>query len=86
MQLGKRVTSISFFLSSLYEVSETLSNIYLMMEYASGGELFARLSDQGPYEEPEARPIFAQIASAIDYMVRAIQVSMTSIIMTQLLF
>ena len=55
----------------LYEVIETLSGIHLILEYAHGGELFARLtSEKGPYKESEAKIIFAQIASAIQYMVR----------------
>ena len=39
-----------------------------MMEYAPGGELFVRLAEVGRYSEQEARPIFAQIASAVEYM------------------
>ena len=39
------------------------------MEYAHGGELFARLTgDKGAYKESEAKLIFSQIASAIEYM------------------
>ena len=40
-----------------------------MMEYAPGGELFVRLAEVGRYSEQEAKPIFAQIASAVEYMV-----------------
>ena len=39
------------------------------MEFAPGGELFARLTEEGPYGEQEAKGIFAQIASAVEYMV-----------------
>ena len=54
----------------LYEVIETISGIHLILEYAHGGELFARLtSEKGPYKESEAKIIFAQIGSAIQYMV-----------------
>ena len=49
---------------------ETISGIHLILEYAHGGELFARLtSEKGPYKESEAKIVFAQIASAIQYMV-----------------
>ena len=41
-----------------------------MMEYALGGELFVRIAESGSYSELEAKPIFAQIASAVQYMVR----------------
>ena len=54
----------------MYEVIETISGIHLILEYAPGGELFARLtSEKGPYKEFEAKIVFAQIASAIQYMV-----------------
>jgi serine/threonine-protein kinase NIM1 len=54
----------------LYEVIETISGIHLILEYAHGGELFARLtSEKGPYKESEAKIVFAQIGSAIQYMV-----------------
>ncbi len=36
---------------------------------APKGELFARLSEEGPYKECQAKGIFAQIASAVEYMV-----------------
>ncbi|CAB4062248.1 NIM1 [Lepeophtheirus salmonis] len=52
----------------LYEVCETMTNLYLMMEYAPGGELFTRLNSQGPYEEREAKSIFVQVTSAVEYM------------------
>ena len=41
-----------------------------MMEYAPGGELFVRIAECGSYTEMEAKPIFAQIASAVQYMVK----------------
>ena len=48
---------------------ETISGIHIVMEYAHGGELFARLTgEKGAYSEREAKLIFAQIASAIEYM------------------
>ena len=50
-------------------MTETISGIYLMMEYAPGGELFVRIAEAGSYTELEAKPIFAQIASAVQYMV-----------------
>jgi len=52
----------------LFEVTETISGIHLMMEYALGGELFVRIAESGSYSELEAKPIFAQIASAVQYM------------------
>ncbi|XP_063235221.1 serine/threonine-protein kinase NIM1-like [Bacillus rossius redtenbacheri] len=52
----------------LYEVVETYSKIYLVMEYARGGELFNKVTSSGRFSEPEARPLFAQIVSAVEYM------------------
>ncbi|XP_054707547.1 serine/threonine-protein kinase NIM1-like [Uloborus diversus] len=52
----------------LYEVLETFSRIYLVMEYAGGGELFHRISQNGQFTEKAAKPIFAQITAAVDHM------------------
>jgi len=54
----------------LYEVVETINCLHLVMEYAHGGELFARLTgEKGAYREnPDAKVIFTQISSALDYM------------------
>lgn len=53
----------------LYEVLETLSKIYLVMEHANGGELFHRISQNGAFTEKSAKPLFAQITAAVDHMV-----------------
>ena len=39
------------------------------MEMAPNGELFAKLSEEGPYKESQAKFIFTQISSAVQYMV-----------------
>lgn len=52
----------------LYEVLETLSKIYLVMEHANGGELFHRISQNGHFTEKSAKPLFAQITAAVDHM------------------
>lgn len=53
----------------LYEVIETLSKLHIVMEYAPGGELFARISNEGKLHERTARRIYAQVASAVEHMV-----------------
>lgn len=52
----------------LYEVIETLSKLHIVMEYAPGGELFARISNEGKLHERTARRIYAQVASAVEHM------------------
>lgn len=59
----------------LYEVIETLSKLHLVMEYAAGGELFARISNEGKLQERTARRIYGQILSAVEHMVSREQLS-----------
>lgn len=53
----------------LYEVIETLSKLYMVVEYASGGELFAKLSNEGKFSEGRAKHYFKQVLSAVEHMV-----------------
>ncbi|KAK1790086.1 hypothetical protein P4O66_002391 [Electrophorus voltai] len=52
----------------LYEVVETFRRLYLVMEYASGGELYSSISSRGRMSDAESRLVFSQILSAVRYM------------------
>lgn len=56
----------------LYEVIETPREIYMVTEYAAGGDLYTHITDNGKLGEDEAKHIFTQIVSAVHHMVREI--------------
>eukprot|EP01137_Pigoraptor_chileana_P036195 Opistho-2@31370 len=51
----------------LYEVIDTPARLYLVLEYAAGGEVFDFLVAHGKMKEKEARSKFRQIVSAVQY-------------------
>ncbi|KAF5807253.1 putative protein kinase CAMK-AMPK family [Helianthus annuus] len=51
----------------LYEVIETPLDIYVVMEYVKSGELFDYIVEKGRLNENEARKIFQQIISGVEY-------------------
>lgn len=51
----------------LYEVIETLSDIYVVMEYVPKGELFDYIVEKGRLQENEARRFFQQIIAGVEY-------------------
>ncbi|XP_010550030.1 PREDICTED: SNF1-related protein kinase catalytic subunit alpha KIN10 isoform X2 [Tarenaya hassleriana] len=51
----------------LYEVIETPTDIYVVMEYVNSGELFDYIVEKGRLQEDEARNFFQQIISGVEY-------------------
>ncbi|XP_063388534.1 5'-AMP-activated protein kinase catalytic subunit alpha-2 [Cydia fagiglandana] len=51
----------------LYQVISTPTDIFMIMEYVSGGELFDYIVKRGKLQEHEARRFFQQIISGVDY-------------------
>ena len=52
----------------LYEIIETPKQLYLIMEYASGGELFDYIVAQGRVKDPDSCRFFQQILAGIEYI------------------
>lgn len=52
----------------VYELIETKTKIYFVMEHAKGGELFERIIAKGHYSEADAKTIVSNILSALDYL------------------
>lgn len=51
----------------LYQVISTPTDIFMIMEFVSGGELFEYIVKHGKLKESEARRFFQQIISGVDY-------------------
>ena len=52
----------------LFEVYETVSSVYLVLEYAEGGELFCKLKGRRFYTEPQCIIILKNILEPLVYM------------------
>lgn len=68
LQLTRPIT-MGFIIFRLYEVLETPTKLHLVMEYMPGGELHSRLLSEGKMKENDAKIIFAQLLSAVMYLV-----------------
>lgn len=52
-------------LVDLRQVLQDATNVYFVMEYVEGGELFQVLSERGRLSEPDARHLFRQLTTAL---------------------
>ena len=52
----------------LYEIIETPKQLYLIMEYADGGELFEYIVSHGKIKETQACRIFHQLLTGLEYL------------------
>lgn len=70
-RVNKEIQFLRYFnhpnIIKLYEVLETQTDIFLVMEYASGGELFDLINHMNLIPEPRAKHIFKQIVSGVGY-------------------
>ena len=55
-------------IAQIYETYSTVHNIYLMMEYVEGGDLFDFITKTSFLSEPIACHIYRQIISVLDYL------------------
>ena len=51
-----------------------MARIHLVLEYAGGGELFNLISSEGKLKEGDAVCVFAQLLSAVSYLVGGVSV------------
>lgn len=51
----------------LYQVLDTAQNIFVVMEYVSGGELFELVNDSRGFDEATSRRYFRQIIDGVEY-------------------
>ncbi|KAA0201999.1 hypothetical protein HAZT_HAZT009674 [Hyalella azteca] len=70
-KIKREITNLKLFrhphIIKLYQVISSPTDIFMVMEYASGGELFQYIKKQGKLKESEARKFFQQIISGVDY-------------------
>jgi len=52
----------------MYDVFETKSKVYIVMELASGGDLWNHLCHVGYYCEAHAARMLTQLLNAVDYL------------------
>jgi len=71
LKIRREITNMKLFrhphIIRLYEVIETPTDIFMIMEYVPGGELFDYIVANGKLSEEDARRFFQQIISGVEY-------------------
>jgi len=71
LKIRREITNMKLFrhphIIRLYQVIETKTDIFMIMEYVSGGELFDFIVTNGKLPEDTARRYFQQIISGVEY-------------------
>jgi len=62
------VYPLHFHLNTLQKIIETKTTLYLILEYASGGELFEHIVKQGKIKEKKAAKFLQQLISGVEYL------------------
>ncbi|CAI9742960.1 5' [Octopus vulgaris] len=70
-KIRKEIQNLKLFrhphIIKLYQVFSTPTDIFMVMEFVSGGELFDYIVKHGKLKDAEARRFFQQIISGVDY-------------------
>eukprot|EP01118_Nematostelium_gracile_P012252 TRINITY_DN4444_c0_g1_i3.p1 TRINITY_DN4444_c0_g1~~TRINITY_DN4444_c0_g1_i3.p1 ORF type:complete len:170 (+),score=26.28 TRINITY_DN4444_c0_g1_i3:51-512(+) len=71
LKIRREITNMKLFrhphIIRLYDVIETPTDIFMIMEYVPGGELFDYIVSHGKLSEDDARRFFQQIISGVEY-------------------
>ncbi|XP_002133533.3 chromosomal serine/threonine-protein kinase JIL-1-like [Drosophila pseudoobscura] len=65
-RVAMQVVNRSPFIASLHYAFQSSSKLYLVMDFAIGGELFTHLIQQGPFDEARARFYIAELVLALE--------------------
>lgn len=53
---------------NLEDVIDTKDNLYIILELAEGGDLFDKMMQRKKFKESDAKLLFYQITSAVQYL------------------
>jgi len=70
----------------MHEIIQDSQCVHIVLEYASGGDLFTQIKRHGPVGEPEASRLFMQLVLAVEYLHDILKVCHRDIKLENLLF